>query len=103
MGTIKSTRTAPTGWTWVWVLRSSVKSRLLGYSINVSSRVGEGTRVHLRVPQHIVSYAAGAPTKEPDLVPVSDEHARCRLALLEDNDSVRTVIELFLTLVSAYS
>ncbi len=73
-------------------------TRLLGYSVTVSSTVGEGTCVRVRVPSHrlltevylpIVDEAHGESIRRP---------AACRLVLLEDNDSVRRATELFLSL-----
>ena len=80
-------------------------SRLLGYSVTVSSQLGAGTRVRVRIPPQRVSSAIQAPAR-PAAVPVPQrtEHAdaqsasRGRILLLEDNDSVRTATELFLTL-----
>jgi two-component system, sensor histidine kinase len=73
-------------------------SRLLSYSVSVSSEVGRGTLVRVRIPLAQVS---------SDALPVEDVHplvsaphatATSRLVLLEDNDSVRAATELFLTL-----
>jgi two-component system, sensor histidine kinase len=73
-------------------------SRLLSYSVSVSSVVGRGTLVRVRIPLTQVS---------SDALPVEDAHplvsaphatASSRLVLLEDNDSVRAATELFLTL-----
>lgn len=80
-------------------------SRLLGYSVTVSSELGKGTRVRVRIPPQRVSSAIRASARQA-AAPVSQraEHAdarpasRCRILLLEDNDSVRTATELFLTL-----
>jgi CheY-like chemotaxis protein len=74
-------------------------ARLLGYSVNVSSKLGEGTRIKIRIPpQRVVSSVPGANTREPELAPAAGTQPKCRLLLLEDNDSVRTATELFLTL-----
>ncbi len=73
-------------------------SRLLSYSVSVSSDVGRGTLVRVRIPLEQVC---------PDTLPAEDPHplvsplhttAPTRLVLLEDNDSVRAATELFLTL-----
>jgi two-component system, sensor histidine kinase len=80
-------------------------SRLLGYSIAVSSQLGEGTRVRVRIPPQRVSPEIQAPIRF-DPVPARQDHdlakvqpaSRCRIVLLEDNDSVRAAMELFLTL-----
>jgi len=80
-------------------------SRLLGYSVTVSSQLGEGTRVRVRVPPQRVCSAIQAPARQAAApAPRPAEHAaaqsanRCRILVLEDNDSVRTATELFLTL-----
>ena len=73
-------------------------SRLLGYSVVVSSEVGIGTRVRIRIPLQHVSPEKPAP--DPTGLRTLTPHPtpRGRLVLLEDNDSVRTATELFLTL-----
>jgi len=80
-------------------------SRLLGYSVTVSSQLGEGTRVRVRVPPQRVCSAIQAPARQAAVpAPQTAEHAtvqsanRCRILVLEDNDSVRAATELFLTL-----
>jgi two-component system, sensor histidine kinase len=73
-------------------------SRLLGYSVAVSSTLGRGTRVRVRIPLQRLSSVAAAPPHE---VPLAEKHGalrRCRIILLEDNDSVRAATELFLGL-----
>jgi signal transduction histidine kinase/ActR/RegA family two-component response regulator len=73
-------------------------SRLLGYSVSVSSKLGSGTRVRVRIPlQHVVSATAASPGAPP-LANRASRPFPCRLILLEDNDSVRAATELFLTL-----
>ncbi len=80
-------------------------SRLLGYSITVASHLGEGTRIRVRIPQQRVS--SELPTPRPDAAEPARADgdaanaataARCRVVLLEDNDSVRAATELFLSL-----
>ncbi|MGO8829579.1 MAG: ATP-binding protein [Steroidobacteraceae bacterium] len=80
-------------------------SRLLGYSITVASHLGEGTRVRVRIPRQPVSSQLPAPRPEAAEPARADGDAvktapapRCRVVLLEDNDSVRTATELFLSL-----
>ena len=74
-------------------------SRLLGYSVAVSSTLGSGTRVRVRIPsQRLSSAAASEPPRE---APLAEKHGalpRRRIILLEDNDSVRAATELFLGL-----
>ncbi len=73
-------------------------SRLLGYSVAVTSKLGSGTRVRVRVPLQHVLATVQQPARE-DLVAVKNTPSnRPRLILLEDNDSVRAATELFLTL-----
>ncbi len=71
-------------------------SRLLGYSVSVSSEVGRGTRVRVLIPPTHIGADALPAEDAPPLV--SAPHATSRLVLLEDNDSVRAATELFLTL-----
>lgn len=88
-------------------------SRLLGYSVSITSRVGEGTRVRIRIPaQRILAAAAGkdaassaatsslATSSEAGSAPTAAAAGagRGRIVLLEDNDSVRMATELFLSL-----
>jgi two-component system, sensor histidine kinase len=81
-------------------------SRLLGYSVSVSSQPRQGTRVRVRIPlQWVASETAARPVERvgpaKDLGPRPAPPAsgvRCRVVLLEDNDSVRVAMELFLSL-----
>jgi two-component system, sensor histidine kinase len=72
--------------------------RLLGYSVAVSSRPGEGTCVSMRIPRHRLLAAAQAPAPKASDVAIQMPRSGCRLVLLEDNDAVRMATELFLTL-----
>jgi CheY-like chemotaxis protein len=73
-------------------------SRLLGYSVAVASKVGEGTRVSVRIPRHRLLPEAQAPLPEDNEPSALAGLRNCRLVLLEDNDAVRLATELFLTL-----
>jgi len=73
-------------------------SRLLGYSVAVASTLGEGTCVSVRIPRHRLLLEPVAPASDGGYVTTSNGQSRCRLVLLEDNDSVRRAMELFLTL-----
>jgi PAS domain S-box-containing protein len=73
-------------------------SRLLGYSVAVASTPGMGTCVSVRIPQHRLLSEAEAPLRVASDIPPANGLSRCRLVLLEDNDSVRRATELFLTL-----
>ena len=73
-------------------------ARLLGFSVRITSNVGEGTQVAIRVPRQCVSAdLRGAP------IGASDPQATAatlkpRLFLVEDNDGVRIATALFLKL-----
>jgi two-component system CheB/CheR fusion protein len=74
----------------------------LGYSVAVSSKLGSGTRIRVRIPvARIVTHDAvsgPAPAvNAPALNRGPSSHSR-RLILLEDNDAVRKATELFLSL-----
>ncbi len=73
-------------------------SRLLGYSVSVSSEIGRGTQILVRIP--IEQVCSDAPPVEASHPLVTAPHAATstRLVLLEDNDAVRAATELFLTL-----
>jgi two-component system, sensor histidine kinase len=73
-------------------------SRLLGYSVTITSNFGRGTLVRVRIPLQQVG--SDAPPSEHPQPLIATTHAAtpCRLVLLEDNDSVRAATELFLTL-----
>jgi PAS domain S-box-containing protein len=73
-------------------------SRLLGYSVSVASTLGEGTCISVRIPRHRLLSETEAPARENAEISVANGQSRCRLVLLEDNDSVRLATELFLTL-----
>lgn len=72
-------------------------ARLLGYSIEISSTLGQGTKVVLRIPrENLVANRAEAPQPEP--APSDSPNDKPHLLLAEDNDSIRRAMELFLTL-----
>jgi PAS domain S-box-containing protein len=73
-------------------------SRLLGYSVSVTSTMGEGSCVSVRIPRHRLLSEKEAPARENGEVSTANGSSRCRLVLLEDNDSVRKATELFLSL-----
>ncbi len=65
--------------------------------MSVSSEVGRGTQVRVRIPLDQVG--SDAPLVEDPHPLVAAPHATStRLVLLEDNDAVRAATELFLTL-----
>jgi PAS domain S-box-containing protein len=73
-------------------------SRLLGYSVAVSSIAGDGTCVSVRIPRHRLLSESDAPARKNGETPPMNGGPKCRLVLLEDNDSVRRATELFLSL-----
>jgi PAS domain S-box-containing protein len=73
-------------------------SRLLGYSVAVASTAGKGTCVSVRVPRHRLLLETAAPARANADISTTNGLSKCRLVLLEDNDSVRMAAELFLTL-----
>ncbi len=73
-------------------------TRLLGYTVAVSSKVGVGSCVKVCIPMHrIVAATPPLPREDAEILPTPSCGA-CRVLLLEDNDSVRTATELFLSL-----
>ncbi|HLW23517.1 MAG TPA: ATP-binding protein [Steroidobacteraceae bacterium] len=87
-------------------------ARLLGYSVSIVSRLGEGTCARVRIPaQRLLIETAPAPRSTPSPAGVgarasgqtagagaAADVSRPRIILLEDNDSVRMATELFLSL-----
>jgi PAS domain S-box-containing protein len=71
-------------------------ARLLGFTVKITSRVGEGTRAIITIPKE---FLAEAPTSvEPAAATevAAGTVRRCRILLVEDNDGVRLATELFL-------
>jgi PAS domain S-box-containing protein len=73
-------------------------TRLLGYTVAVSSTVGHGTCVNVRIPSHRLLAETTPLPREVSAVLNKTIPRVCRLLLLEDNDSVRQATELFLSL-----
>lgn len=72
-------------------------ARLLGFSVKILSKVGDGTRVVLRVPnQYRVAVTSQASNVAAEVGNAPKRKAR--LILVEDNDGVRLATELFLKL-----
>jgi hypothetical protein len=70
-------------------------ARLLGFSVRISSKVGEGTQACIRIPEHFLVDGTASTSALPSQVP--DAAARkSRLILVEDNEGVRLATELFL-------
>ncbi len=73
-------------------------SRLLGYSVAITSDFGRGTHVRVGIPmQYLGSDAPAAEHPRPEAAR-APHGTTCRVVLLEDNDAVRAATELFLTL-----
>jgi PAS domain S-box-containing protein len=73
-------------------------TRLLGYSVTVSSILGKGTCVSVRIPAHRLLPETFILPSDNTVSPQDAVPQLCRLVLLEDNDSVRKATELFLSL-----
>ncbi len=73
-------------------------SRLLGYRVTVTSKIGEGTRIMVHIPrQKLMADAVPKPAAQAT-APARPAPLSGRLILLEDNPTVRAATELFLTL-----
>lgn len=72
-------------------------ARLLGYQVLVRSTVGEGTRVMVRIPRQAVRADGSGAASMDGNIPIAGCAVHGRLLLVEDNASVRTATELFLT------
>lgn len=73
-------------------------SRLLGYVVNVTSTLGVGTRVTVRIPANRLLETIPIEAQEKPAIGPKPAVLPCRLILLEDNDAVRKATELFLSL-----
>jgi PAS domain S-box-containing protein len=73
-------------------------ARILGFAVTVSSRLGEGTTVHVRIPCRQLLPAAGDVAAAPPVQARATSARRCNVVLVEDNASVRAATELFLGL-----
>jgi len=73
-------------------------SRLLGIMVAVSSKLGEGTRVRVRIPRSNLLANPRMPAAASKRLPDAANPRRGRLVLLEDNQPVRVATELFLSL-----
>ena len=71
-------------------------ARLLGFAVKITSRVGEGTRAIISIPnEYLAEAAAGAGPAAAAEAAVGTSR-RARILLVEDNDGVRLATELFL-------
>jgi PAS domain S-box-containing protein len=73
-------------------------SRLLGFLIAVSSKLGEGTRVRVRIPRQKLLLETHLPSRQSSARATAAAAHRCGIVLIEDNQSVRTATELFFNL-----
>jgi CheY-like chemotaxis protein len=73
-------------------------SRLLGIMVAVSSKLGDGTRVRVRIPRSNLLANPRIPAAASKRLPDAANPRRGRLVLLEDNQPVRVATELFLSL-----
>jgi PAS domain S-box-containing protein len=73
-------------------------TRILGYTIAVSSRVGEGTQVRVRIPRQQLLSGEWVAPRERTVRPPPAPQRRSGIVLVEDNPSVRSATELFLSL-----
>ncbi len=70
-------------------------ARLLGFTVQIASRVGEGTQASVRIPNRFL--VAGVASAAPQAAPSAAESARgARIILVEDNEGVRLATETFL-------
>jgi PAS domain S-box-containing protein len=72
-------------------------ARLLGFSVSVQSRVGEGTKITLRIPNKD-RVAAAVHEADADPSQSTSGDLKTRVILVEDNEGVRVATELFLRL-----
>jgi PAS domain S-box-containing protein len=73
-------------------------TRLLGYSVTVTSSLGVGTCVCVRIPANRLLKEIPFVAREEIMFAPMGAVIPCRLVLLEDDDSVRKATELFLSL-----
>lgn len=73
-------------------------AKLLGMTVKVSSRVAEGTRVRVHIPQKAIVLNPAEPQTSDAVAPRPVARDRSKLILVEDNEAVRTATELFLRL-----
>lgn len=70
-------------------------ARLLGFSVRISSKVGDGTQARVRIPKRFLSAdvarAAVLPTQA-----LNAPTRKSRVILVEDNEGVRVATEMFL-------
>jgi PAS domain S-box-containing protein len=71
-------------------------ARLLGFTVTIDSRVGEGTQAVVNIPnQYLTAVPVGSDVVADTALPEGITR-RARVLLVEDNDGVRRATELFL-------
>jgi PAS domain S-box-containing protein len=73
-------------------------ARLLGFSVKIQSRVGEGTQAIVRIPSRYRVAVATAVREQVSAQMPTSTGRKARLILVEDNDGVRLATEVFLKL-----
>lgn len=73
-------------------------ARLLGFSVRITSKPGEGTKAHISIPGRQIVAHRDAVQSGALIAGSTDAHRPVRLLLVEDNDGVRLAMELFLKL-----
>ncbi|MFI4889335.1 MAG: ATP-binding protein [Steroidobacterales bacterium] len=74
-------------------------ARILGFTVAVGSRLGEGTQVRVRIPRQQLLPDERVVAHEKAMRPPAPAPVRrCSILLVEDNPSVRAATELFLGL-----
>jgi PAS domain S-box-containing protein len=70
-------------------------ARLLGFTVQITSKVGEGTQARVRIPNRFL--VAGVTPAAPGLAQSSGDALRkARIILVEDNEGVRIATQTFL-------
>jgi two-component system, sensor histidine kinase len=71
-------------------------ARLLGFTVKITSRVGEGTSAIVTIPKQFLAEAASGAGPIAVAEAAAGITRRARILLVEDNDGVRLATELFL-------
>ncbi|MBM0108183.1 PAS domain S-box protein [Steroidobacter sp. S1-65] len=71
-------------------------ARLLGFSVSIASRIGQGTQATVNIPHRFLAAVPTGNDAASSVEPVEGTTRRARVLLVEDNDGVRLATELFL-------
>lgn len=71
-------------------------ARLLGFTVSINSRVGEGTQAMVHIPHQYLTAVPVGTEAVANVEPAGGIMRRARVLLVEDNDGVRLATELFL-------